>query len=152
MSHKWQQNGMRFNFCVKCGTKKSWVNKHHRCMSKQAHGKHLPHKICETEQISRYYSGYKMNIQKCAICEIHTTRYSSSRHIRFFWSKDTTGIAYVPYMVFEKNGKKIAKHYNPYTYADVNGKRRAVIRSEVAWWPVYCSLTEDEAMIKDIIL
>jgi hypothetical protein len=140
MSHKWQLNGIKFNFCVKCGCKKTWAGKWHRCMSKTAYNKHLPHKL-------------KAHVNKCKICGLEQSVYGCFANV--ILSSDNTGIAYVPYKLIEgKDGKMRARQCCWWKYHWDSEKKmsKKIVVPGIIFWPVYCLLTEDEAMIKDIIL
>lgn len=86
------------------------------------------------------------NFYKCTVCNINNRRQSAYAII---WEERKgsnllnpllDNIAYVPYREEEVNGKKIRKycHFDPDT-------------AGIEFWPIYCSYTKDEVMIKDII-
>jgi len=148
MSHKWQLNGIKFNFCVKCGCKKTYAGRWHRCMSKTAYGKKLQHKL---EIIIDGRLTWMPAYCKCKVCQLE----ENSRHSNIMWSTDDTGIAYVPYkLIKNNNGTTLGKHCKWWNWQQdpVSKEWGKVPIPGLAFWPVFCLLTEDEAMIKDLIL
>jgi hypothetical protein len=83
------------------------------------------------------------NVVACKYCELVE---SNTRNIIF--SKDNSHCGYVPYRLYGN----VAKHelHVIYSFSVENGLISRGI-PEVAYWPIYCSLTDKDRTIKDII-
>jgi len=121
-------------------------------MSKTANDKKLPHKIEEIEDKRYSWMRTAPHICVCKICGMKPDLYDN--HVNIIWSQDRTGLAYVPYKIIEKNGRKIARHgkWWIWKWDPIKKKSFRVFNPEVSFWPIYCSLTEEEAMVRDILL
>lgn len=138
--HKWKIGDIHFNFCVKCGIKRFYAGSRGCTMVTRNLEKKLPHKI---EILHK--RKYSWDIYKCSVCDIEGRRWGRWNLI---FSTSDTGIAYVPYHIVEVNGKLRAKNIR--YFKRKRGKLIGI--PEVAYWPIYCGLTEDEYICKDIIL
>lgn len=140
MRHMWKVGDTHFNFCVKCGIKKSaaWVQK---CpMPDRYIDKKLPHDVATLK------GAHGQEIFVCQSCEMVR---SETRKIIF--SKDNSHCGYIPYILTEYNGKKIAQHTMHLIFSFSKSKLKSWGKPEVAYWPIYCSLTQNDIKVKDII-
>lgn len=140
MSHVWKFGDIHFNFCIKCGIKKSRALEQKCPMPNRYLDKKLPHDTVT------FVGDYKQNIVICKYCEL-----VKSDIRRIIFSKDHSHCGYVPYVLFELNGKKIAKHMLHLFYSFCGSKLINYGRPEIAYWPIYCSLSDNDRIIKDII-
>lgn len=127
--HLWKHKGIEFNFCIKCGMKKD-LSVRSECQVYNLNNRH-PHDII-------------INKHKCRKCNIGKWQ--------TIFSNQPGAPAYVPYKIFEvknKDGttKKVAKHMR---YFKKRGKKEIGL-VDVAFWPIYCGLSEDEWIAIDII-
>lgn len=148
--HIWKHKGILFNFCIKCGMKKSWSNEHDCQMSNFNADKHYAHNV-----IIDYKNAYSGNMYKCKKCGIKSNKCDiKSRYSQWnlIFSNQPGSPAYVPYKIIEKIGKDgIINRYAKHTrhFERINGRRIGLY--DVAYWPIYCGLSEDEFIIMDII-
>ena len=137
MRHVWKFKDISFNFCIKCGISKSMARAQKCPMPDKYLNKKLPHDTISV------IGNYEQNITVCKYCELVE---SNVRNIIF--SKDNNHCGYVPYMLYGN----VAKHelHVIYSFSVENGLISHGI-PEVAYWPIYCSLTDKDRTIKDII-
>jgi hypothetical protein len=144
MQHKWtDQDGIKHNFCIKCGIKKTRARRRHCNVSTENWKKNLNHKL-----IDEYKDFHGKMHCKCSNCGIEVNKRWS---IYSLITIDDTEKIYTAY-VEKKNdkGEVIKRSYTTNTPYQRNKLQNKGI--EIKFWLIGCAYTEDEVEVMDIIL
>ncbi len=143
MQHKWtDKEGVKHNFCIKCGVKKTAARRRHCNVSLENWKKNIKHDLK-----GEYLDYYGRTLSKCKNCGIEVNKRWSS----YCLVTDDNDLVYVPYVeYFNVDGKVIRRCYNSNT--PYQQKKQKEAGQEIKFWLVGCAYTEDELQVRDIIL
>jgi len=150
MQHKWtDEEGVKHNFCIKCGLKKSWARRRPCNVTEENWKKNLSHKLVE-----EYKDYYGRTISKCSVCGVEVNKRWSSYALTSLDKDDDEfpdGKVYVPYVEKkDENGKVVRRCCTTNTH--YQQKKQMKAGREIKFMLIGCAYTEVEADVRDIIL
>lgn len=145
MQHKWtDEEGIKHNFCIKCGLKKSAARRRPCNVSTDNWKKNIQHQLQE-----EYKDYYGRMYCKCKVCGIEVNKRWS--HYSLITRNNDLEKVYVAYIEkTDDSGKVLRRCYTTNTAYQRNKQEKA--GREIKFWLIGCAYTEDEAEVRDIIL
>jgi hypothetical protein len=145
MQHRWtDEEGIKNNFCIKCGLKKSATRRRPCNVSADNWKKNIKHQM--VEQHKDYYGRTQC---KCKICGIEANkRWSHYSVVTIGEDLENVFVAYIEKT--DDKGKVVRRCYT--TNTEYQRNRQEKFGREIKFWLVGCAYTEDEAEVRDIIL
>lgn len=145
MQHKWtDEEGIKHNFCIKCGLKKSAARRRPCNVSLENWKKNITHDLVED-----YRDFYGRIMCKCKTCNIEVNKRWSIYSL--VTKNNDLSKVYVAYIEkVDKDGKVVRRCYT--TNTDYQRKKQEKAGRTIKYWLIGCAYTEDEANVRDIIL
>lgn len=141
MRHSWTKGGVTYNFCLKCGVRKSRSYK-----LKCEHSGFQPPSNIHTFQKKVLYSQYEYF--HCTKCGLEANkRYWQNFAVKLFPEALHPVVPYIE--IFNAQNKVVRCRF--ISGAESVLKRYEQDGYEVKFWPIYCAYTDEEASIKQII-
>jgi len=138
MQHAWTKEGIIHNFCLNCGIRKSVASGQKISCIYHKNQDPLTHDV----QLN------KSQQQQCTKCEIIANQYYNTPHTTCCYDGYTFVVPYIE--IFNQRNEVIRRRFIYGTERNI--RRKEGQGHEVMFWPIYCAYTEDDVIIRDIII